>query len=52
VSSEFATTEEALPQGQARAHVLQWRTSESRVRENRMHGWMREDWQNNHGIAI
>jgi len=51
-------TEEALSQSQAResVHALWWRTSESRVRENRMHGLMREGrwtrlWLNYWGTA-
>ena len=30
--------------GWTKAHASRWRTSESRVRENRMHGLMREGW--------
>jgi len=32
--------------GWTTAHAVRWRTSESRVRENRMHGLMREGWSN------
>ena len=40
------STEEAILQGQAEGSTMPYRRrlSESRVRENRMHGLMREDW--------
>jgi DUF2075 family protein len=40
-----------VQRGNRRLHVF-FTDSESRVRGNRMHGLMREDWQVNHGTAI